>query len=161
MSIVGVVLRPGEASGVQLLGQRLDFLVTAGHSENCSIFELSVEPGFDVGSHYHTKMEEFFYVLEGEAELRCGDRSVRGGPGTLVFVPRGATHSYSNPGTSRTRLLLVTSPPGFEKYFEEMAGLFADGRRPGPEMIAELRARYDTVQVEAPSTTRVQDTTAP
>jgi len=28
-------------------------------------------------------------------------------------------------------------------------------------MIAELRARYDTVQVEAPSTTRVQDTTGP
>ncbi len=134
-----------------LVGQRLDFLVTAAQSRTCSIFELLVQPGFDVGAHYHTSMEEFFYVLEGEAELGCGDQVVRGGPGTFVFVPKGAAHSYANRGTSPVRLLLVTSPPGFEKYFQEMAALFADGARPSAEAIAELRSRYDTVQIAAPS----------
>jgi quercetin dioxygenase-like cupin family protein len=153
VSIVGVVLQPGEAGGVSLLGQRVDFLVTAGQSKCCSMFELLVQPGFDVGAHYHTKMEEFFYVLEGEAELTSGDRKIRGGPGTFVFAPPGTSHSYGNPGAIPARLLLVTSPPGFEKYFEEMAALMANGARPAPEAIADLRARYDTIQIAAPSIT--------
>jgi mannose-6-phosphate isomerase-like protein (cupin superfamily) len=154
MSIVGVVLQPGEAGGVSLLGQRIDCLVGEGQAQQCSIFELRVEPGFDVGAHYHTQMEEYFYVLEGEADLRCGDRKVRGGPGTFVFVPKGAPHSYGNPGNTPVRLLLVTSPPGFEKYFAEMADLYAGGTRPDPETIAKLRARYDTIQIATPSTVK-------
>ena len=131
-------------------GQRIGFLVTGEQSGTCSIFELSVEPGFDVGAHYHTRMEEFFYVLEGEATLRCGDQVVRGGPGTFVSVPIGAPHSYGNPGTSTARVLLITSPPGFEKYFEDMAALAATGSLNARTM-ADLRAKYDTVQIAPPS----------
>jgi quercetin dioxygenase-like cupin family protein len=53
------------------------------------VFEFSVAPGFDTGAHYHTKIEEIFYVLEGELTLRAGDRVVQGGAGTFVFVPIG------------------------------------------------------------------------
>lgn len=150
MSIVGVVVEAGKAAGVSLLGQRVDFLATGGQSKRCSIFELSVSPGFDVGAHYHGTMEEFFYVLEGEMRLACGERVVRGGPGTFVFVPPGVAHSYGNPGTGAARVLLVTSPPGFEKYFEEMAALMAQHGRLHPDALAELRARYDTIQISAP-----------
>ena len=151
MSIVGVVLQAGEAGGVSLLGQRVDFLATAAQSKGCSIFELSVSAGFDVGAHYHGTMEEFFYVLEGEMDLRCGERLVCGGPGTFIFVPPGVAHSYGNPGTRTARVLLVTSPPGFEKYFEEMAALIAQHGRLSTEALADLRARYDTTQISPPS----------
>ena len=105
---------------------------------------MSVAPGFDTGPHYHTKIEEFFYVLEGEVDLRSGGRFVRGGPGTFVFVPPGAVHSYGNPGSAPARVLFMTSPPGFEQYFEELAQLVAKGGRPDPESLAQLRARHDT-----------------
>ena len=147
MSIEGIILKHGQAGGVSLLGSRIDYLVTADQSKRCSIFELSVAVGFDTGPHYHTQIEEFFYVLEGEVNLRSGDRTVRGGPGTFVFVPAGAVHSYGNPGPGAARVLLVTSPPGFEKYFDEMAELIASGGRPDPEAIAKLRAKHDTIQV--------------
>ena len=107
MSIAGIVLGHGDAHGVTILGSRVDFLVTGESSEQCSIFELSVAPGFDTGAHYHTQMEEFFYVLEGEVNLRSGDRIVRGGPGAFVFVPKGAAHSYGNPGEIPARALPV------------------------------------------------------
>jgi quercetin dioxygenase-like cupin family protein len=111
------------------------------------VFEFSVAPGFDTGAHYHTKIEEIFYVLEGELTLRAGDRVVRGGPGTFVFVPIGAAHSFGNPGSSPARMLLVTAPPGHERYFEELSALLAQGGPPDPEAIAALRRKYDTVQV--------------
>jgi quercetin dioxygenase-like cupin family protein len=147
MSIAGIILEHGQASGVSILGSRVDHLVTGEHSEGCSIFELSIVPGFDTGAHYHTKMEEFFYVLEGELNLVSGDRAVRGGPGTFAFVPRGAVHSYGNPGKVAARMLLVCSPPGFEKYFDDLAQLAAKGEQPDTETISRLRAKYDTIQL--------------
>jgi quercetin dioxygenase-like cupin family protein len=147
MSIEGILLQPGEAQGVSLRGTQVDFLVTAEHAKGCSVFEFSVAPGFDTGAHYHTKIEEIFYVLDGELTLRAGDRVVQGGPGTFVFVPIGAAHAFGNPGTSPARMLLVTAPPGHERYFEELSALLAQGGPPDPEAIAALRRKYDTVQV--------------
>src|SRR5215469_4642926 len=80
MSVEGIILHHGEAHGVTLHQTRVDYLVTAEHSKQCSPFEFRVAPGFNTGAHYHTKIEEIFYVLEGELDLRCGERTVRGGP---------------------------------------------------------------------------------
>jgi len=147
MSIEGIILQSGAAPGVSLRGTQVDFLVTAEHAKGCSVFEFSVAPSFDTGTHYHTKIEEIFYVLDGELTLRSGDRVVQGGPGTFVFVPIGAVHAFGNPGSRPARMLLVTAPPGHERYFEELSALLATGGPPDPEAIAALRRKYDTVQV--------------
>src|SRR5712691_3319310 len=147
MTIEGIILRRGEASGVSVRGSQIDFLVTAEQAKGCSVLDLSISPGFFTGAHYHTKMEEIFYVLEGELNLRAGDRVVRGGPGTFVFVPIGAAHSFGNPGPSTARMLLVTAPPGFERYFEEVAELLAKEGPPDPEAIAALRRKHDTIEL--------------
>ena len=49
------------------------------------------------------------------------------------------------------RVLLITSPPGFEKYFEELTELLAKGGRPDAEAIARLRAKHDTIQLPPPT----------
>jgi len=136
-----------EAHGVTLHQSRIDYLVTAEHSKQCSLFEFTVAPGFNTGAHYHTKIEEIFYVLEGELDLRCGEHTVRGGPGTCVFVPPGAAHAFGNSGSSPGRMLLITAPPGHEKYFDELRDLIAQGGKPDPDALANLRAKYDTVQL--------------
>ena len=66
----------------------------------------------NTGAHYHTKIEELFYVLEGEIDLRCGERVVHGGPGTFVFVPPGVAHALGNFSSASGRMLLITAPPG-------------------------------------------------
>ena len=65
MSIEGLILNHGEAHGVTLHQSRIDYLVTAKHSKQCSLFEFTVAPGFSTCAHYHTKIEEIFYILEG------------------------------------------------------------------------------------------------
>jgi len=146
MAIEGIILQRGEGDGVSLRDTRIDYLVTARNSNSCSIFDFSVAPGFDTGAHYHTRIEEFFYVLEGELNLRTGDRTIRGGPGTFVFVPAGAVHSFGNSGPSAARMLVIAAPPGHEGYFDELAALAKNGP-PDPQALAALRAKYDTVQI--------------
>ena len=104
MPVEGIILQRGGATGVDLRGTRIDYLVTANQSMHCSLFEFSVAPGFDTGAHYHTKIEETFYVLEGELNLRCGERVVRAGPGASAFVPSGVAHSFGNRGTAPARI---------------------------------------------------------
>jgi quercetin dioxygenase-like cupin family protein len=84
MSVEGIILHHGEAHGVTLHQTRIDYLVTAEHSKQCSLFEFTVAPGFNTGAHYHTKIEEIFYVIEGELDLRCGERTIRGGAQNVV-----------------------------------------------------------------------------
>jgi quercetin dioxygenase-like cupin family protein len=148
MSVEGIILHRGEADGVTLHQTRVDYLLTAEDSKECSLFEFTVAPGFNTGAHYHSKIEETFYVLEGELDLRCGERTIRGGPGTFVFIPRGAVHAFGNSGTKPGRMLLSAAPPGHEKYFDELQDLVAKGGgKPDPEALAKLRAKYDTVQI--------------
>jgi hypothetical protein len=43
-------------------------------------------------------------------------------------VPKGVEHAFWNGGTRSSRLLSTVSPPGFERYFEELGeGLAAAG----------------------------------
>jgi quercetin dioxygenase-like cupin family protein len=137
----------GQAPGVSLKGTRVDFLLTAEDSKGCSMFEFHVAPGFDTGAHYHMKIEETFYVLEGTLALRLGDRVIEGTPGTFLFIPIGTVHGFSNKDLAPGRLLLTASPPGHEKYFEELAAMVASGP-PNPDALAALRLKYDTVQMQ-------------
>jgi quercetin dioxygenase-like cupin family protein len=147
MASAGVVVQTGQAKRVDLHGSHLDYLLTAKDSKGCSLFEFDLAPGFDTGVHYHTKLEEFFYVLEGEIDLRSNDRVVRAGPGTFAFAPPGVRHAITNSGSNRARMLIGCIPPGHENYFDELAALLAKGGPPDAEAISALRKKYDTIQL--------------
>ena len=76
--------------------------------------------------HLHRDHEETFYVLEGELTVRIGERTITAPVGSFVVIPRGVVHQPSNPGTEPTRVLLIFSPAGMERFFEEAA----EGRIP-------------------------------
>jgi mannose-6-phosphate isomerase-like protein (cupin superfamily) len=146
----GLVFQAGQAKKrVELRGSYVDYLITSSDSKGCSLFKFDVAPGFDTGAHYHTKIEEFFYVVEGELDLRSGDRTVHASAGTFVFVPPGVPHSIANPGSRRSSLLLGCSPPGHENYFDELADLLANPGPPDTKTVAALREKYDTIQLSS------------
>jgi len=114
MSIEGILLQPGEAQGVSLGGTQVDFLVTGEHAKGCSVFEFSVDPGFDTGAHYHTKIEEIFYVLEGRGttEIWSGDdesnkQIFEWQAGSLFSPPLNTWHRIVNATSSPALLLAV------------------------------------------------------
>jgi quercetin dioxygenase-like cupin family protein len=76
--------------------------------------------------HLHRHHEETFYVLEGELTVKIGPRKIEAPAGSFVVVPRGVVHQPSNPGAQSTRVLLVFSPAGMDRFFEEAA----EGRMP-------------------------------
>jgi hypothetical protein len=40
------------------------------------------------------------------------------------------------------RMLLITAPPGHEKYFDELRDLIAKGGKPDPDALAKISARH-------------------
>ena len=57
--------------------------------------------------HIHHSDDEAWYVLEGVLRVQVGTSEVEAAAGSAVFVPRGAAHTYWNPGPGPVRYLLV------------------------------------------------------
>lgn len=95
--------------------------------------------------HLHRDHEETFYDLDSELMVRVGERTITAPVGSFVVIPRGVVHQPSNPGTEPTRVLVIFSPAGMERFFEEAA----EGRIPlqavptDPDVL-ERRAAFAT-----------------
>ncbi len=152
MTLDALIYEPEAGETLALRGTKVRVLTTAATSVNASTFEFVAAPGFDTGSHLHSKIEEQFYVIEGEMQLRAGDRLIVGRPGTFVGVPAGNAHAFANRGNAPARMLLVCAPPGHERYFADLADILSREGAPDPDEIAALRARFDTTQVSPLST---------
>lgn len=92
-----------------------------------TILELSVGPGSGPALHTHLREDEVWYVLEGDFRFKAGDAMLRASTGGMAFGPRGTPHNFQNIGDTSGRLLIITSPSGLERFFEQSAELL-----PGP-----------------------------
>ncbi len=116
----GKILAAGE-------GQRLD--IAGGHTEikltgddtggHYSLVEHTVAPRFPgPPPHMHRIYSQVFSIIEGTVTFRLGERTVHASAGSLVHVPVGVAHTFSNPGTSRQeywRLILQAASKGTSK----------------------------------------------
>lgn len=149
MSIERLYLPPGEGETASLRGTEVVFKATGKREGGGpTVIEFIAAPGFSTGDHVHSTIEEIFYVLDGEFNIRAGEWTSRIGAGTFVRVPPNTAHGFGNPGSAPATLLLIISPAGVhEDYFRELAAILAKPGPPDAAAIAELRQRYDTVQV--------------
>ena len=105
-----------------------------------SAFE-EVPPLADTPLHVHEREDEWFYVLDGEHVFQVGENEFRAGPGGLVFAPRGVPHAQRRVVPGQGRLLVLTSPGGFEGFFRELASAQEAGTL-GPDAYAVASERY-------------------
>lgn len=143
---------PGQGRSVSLRGTRVEFKVESDSAKGASLSEWNALPGFDTGLHVHERLEETWFVLSGELDFRVGDQTFTAGPGATVFVPPHVPHAFANRSATDATFLLTLSPPGHDRYFDELADILAVDGPPDPDAIAELRKRYDTRQIEALTT---------
>jgi oxalate decarboxylase/phosphoglucose isomerase-like protein (cupin superfamily) len=61
--------------------------------------------------------------LEGEINLLVGERNIRATVGSVIFVPKGTVHTFSQIGEQPAKFLVTYSPSGFEKFFDEVVDL--------------------------------------
>jgi mannose-6-phosphate isomerase-like protein (cupin superfamily) len=162
----GLVVPPGQGRKLITKAQEVTFKVTEEHGAFASCFEVLVPPGFDVGAHFHQDAQEFFYILEGELDVLAfepvkriedgwqdwespeGERVVRAGAGSCMFVPTGCPHAFRNPTDRPARMFFQSfPPPDHERYFEELVDIFSRGPAVDPNAVQELRDRYGVNQI--------------
>jgi quercetin dioxygenase-like cupin family protein len=70
---------------------------------------------------HHHDFDETFYVLAGELTFQLEGEVFTRRAGQLAFAPRGVPHTYANLSGKPARALLVITPAGFERYFDQIA----------------------------------------
>jgi quercetin dioxygenase-like cupin family protein len=124
-------------------GDRYIFLVTGAQSDGTYfIMEAIVSPGGGPPPHIHHREQESFYVLEGTLDIRMGEEVVQASAGDFVHIPKGVVHSFRNNGDGLARQLVIFSPGGLERFFEETLEEVADRSAPMPDNIDTVVPRY-------------------
>jgi quercetin dioxygenase-like cupin family protein len=149
----GAVLLPGQGKTVSFSGNQVRFVYTELPSAY-SLVEFVAAPGAPgTPLHLHRATDEACYVLEGTFGFQMGNRSLELSAGAFVFVPKGLEHAFWNGGTTSARLLFAISPPGFERYFEELAeglAIVGNDTEAAMSLRKELSEKYDIEVVGPP-----------
>lgn len=101
-------------------GDRITFLIT-GEETGGAFFmaEVLVQPGGGPPPHVHSREDESFYLQEGALTVQVGGKTLHARSGDFVHLPRGIVHCFKNTGDTDAKLLMVATPAGLERYFEE------------------------------------------
>jgi mannose-6-phosphate isomerase-like protein (cupin superfamily) len=118
--INGFILREGNGKQISFRGTKMTVKVSSDYSEDkYSLIEMVHQPNVGPSLHIHPTAPEAYYVLEGNYIVKYGKENHQLEKGDFVFIPKGVPHNYQS-GPSGGRVLVI-SPAGLEKYFEEVA----------------------------------------
>jgi mannose-6-phosphate isomerase-like protein (cupin superfamily) len=77
--------------------------------EKQSLAEASMTPGQSTDRHYHKLCEEFYFLLEGTAQMDIDGETCVVGPGDAILIPAGARHQIT--AQTKLRFLCCCAPP--------------------------------------------------
>src|ERR1043166_2824983 len=69
--------------------------------------------------HVHSREDEYFYVVEGQIVVWCGEEVFHAGPRSFVFLPRGVPHSWDVESPGRATVLMMTVPAMLEEFLRD------------------------------------------
>ena len=94
------MISPGQTLENPVTGERFTFTRTAASTGGELLaFDFNLCPGGAVPiPHVHPTQTERFEVVDGVMSFRVGLRKIQAGPGDVVEVAPGVTHSFANAG---------------------------------------------------------------
>ena len=108
-------------------------------------FEVRAPQGFGPPLHIHNDDDEFFLVLSGDVRLQHGDDVIEGEAGSLLYTPRGISHSFCV-DSDEARVLLFFGPAGQEGSFRELSTpARAFGPPPADEPIPDRETQLEVM----------------
>ncbi len=113
---------PEEGEDLWVAGALYTFKALGSENGNAyTLVEVCGRAGLATPHHLHEREEEGFFVVEGEVMLIIGEDSIKAGPGTFAFVPRGVPHAFRFDSPEAKLLLLITpGAAGHEGLFREI-----------------------------------------
>lgn len=96
---------------------------TAGTAGSFALLEVEVGPKQGPPLHLHRREDEMWFILEGQFRFIADGEILLAEEGAFVFVPRMTEHCFQNIGDAPGRVLVMFTPSGMERFFEEHAAL--------------------------------------
>lgn len=102
-------------------GRDLIFKVTAEETDGAlDYFIVEVGPNGGPPVHVHHRQEETIHVVSGRFKVRIGDEHHTVEPGGFAYMPSGIPHAFLNLTDQPAELIVVYTPGGCQKFYEEL-----------------------------------------
>ena len=153
MSFVPKVLAPDEGLRLQSgTGRDLIFKVTGEDTGGAfDYFVVEVSPHGGPPLHVHHQQEETIHVLTGRFKVRIGDDESTLERGGFAYMPSGLPHAFLNLTDEPGEVIVVYTPGGGHKFYEELGPLTRDGS-PDRETVAAVFEKHGMTLLGPPLT---------
>jgi mannose-6-phosphate isomerase-like protein (cupin superfamily) len=119
------VVRPGEGEMVAAGPIRVRIVEDGSHTDHrLGLIECTVPPGpAQPPQHVHREHDEVFIVTVGKLRFTSNAESVDAEAGSVVVVPAGAPHTFSNPFETSGVFVCTLTPDHYVQYFRDLGAL--------------------------------------
>jgi quercetin dioxygenase-like cupin family protein len=139
-----IILGPGE--GLRLgsgPGRDCIFKLTGEQTGGAfDYFVVEIPAGNGPPLHVHRIQDETFHVLSGKYKMQLGEEISYLGEGDFAYLPKNVPHAFKNISDESGRVIVVYSPGGGHKFFEEFGPVMRDGR-PDRKVISQTFERHN------------------
>jgi quercetin dioxygenase-like cupin family protein len=131
-------------------GRDLVFKVTGDDTGGAfDYFVVEVAPHGGPPLHVHHSQEETLHVLSGRIKVRVGDEERVLERGGFAFMPSGLPHAFLNLTDSDAEVVIVYTPGGGHRFYEELGPLTRNGT-PDRAEVAACFERHDMTLLGPP-----------
>ena len=123
-------------------GRDLVFKLTGDDTRGAlDYFICGVAPYGGPPLHVHHRQDETIHVLSGRFKVRVGDQEHTLDRGGFAYLPAGLPHAFLNLTDQPAELIIVFSPGGGHRFFEEL-GPATRTAAPDREEVAAIFERH-------------------
>jgi quercetin dioxygenase-like cupin family protein len=145
-----LIVAPDEGKTLHAYGDTAQIKLSGEQTKGSIVIALgTTPPGGGPPPHRHHNEDEIFLVVDGTVRfLANGEWTQPLKPGTIVYTPRGAIHTFQNIGETPCRQWIMATPSGFEQFFSKSAEVFAAVGAGGIPDMARILAISSEHQIE-------------
>ncbi len=143
-----ITLEPQEGQSVSVVGDTYRVLISGKETNGAfATIDMLIPPNGGPGPHAHANMQESFYVIDGEIEVKSETGSYTAGKGSFVVIPKGGiVHGFKNKTDKTAHLICVVVPSGLEEMFIEIGKTVSPGTfLPPPTMNPEEEKKMQAI----------------
>jgi len=131
-------------------GRDLVFKLTGDETGGAfDYFIVEVAPHGGPPLHVHHCQEEAIHVLAGRFKVRIGDETFTCEPGGFAYLPSGVPHAFLNLTGESAQIVVVYTPGGGHRFYEELGPLTRNGT-PDRAEVAACFERHDMTLLGPP-----------
>ncbi len=142
-----VIIDNANGQTISVAGDTYSILVTGKQTEGAfSVMDFLIPPGGGPDPHAHKDIQESFYIVDGEIEVKSEAGTYTAKKGSFVTIPKGGiVHQFKNKTQHIAHMLCTVVPAGLEDFFLEIGEPVEPGAfLPVPQMdhnyVAKLQA---------------------